>query len=434
MGDLYRETERASDGKIIELVRNYRSTPCVIDIANRWARRIGSVRGMSTPDMRHGNIERKDDDNSHVGCLSFSNEASECAWVAETVGKLVDGDGGRGAKHGSRGIGYGDIAILLRSSTSARAFMKALQRKNIPAVFRAGPDLFSQPEVVLFVAALLGAAGKNDIPGSQWNPKSLPRRIRETLGCDPTVEKTIKAAARRLKWEGLTVADDAEHRLITAVHLFRRRLAEGEHSPSAADVAILKSKRLRRSLMGHATARVFPQTIFMELANEFGISAFDDGSARGESAMFHLGTLSAIITGIESSGWTSTRAFGSKMIALALYGAKSGRTEEAPLLVQPDAVTIATIHAVKGLEFPAVFVSDVRALRFPSNRARTAAAPRSGLSVYPFGGAAAKIVNPVHHIDNQNYDAERRLMYVALTRAERFLFVTTSRPSLFIEK
>jgi DNA helicase-2/ATP-dependent DNA helicase PcrA len=107
------------------------------------------------------------------------------------------------------------------------------------------------------------------------------------------------------------------------------------------------------------------------------------------------------------------------MIALTQWGAKNARTEEAPLLVQPSAVTIATVHAVKGLEFSAVFLADVRALSFPSSRARTA-------ETYPFAGKMARRIDPANHADNANYDAERRLMYVAITRAERYLSISAS--------
>ncbi len=427
MADLYRQIEDHEDGEVVELTRNYRSTPRIIELANRWARRIGSVKGMTTLDMQHGKEDRIDDDPSHVACIAFPDEATEAKWIASAVARLVDGGNLHGAAHGKRGIGYADVGVLLRSSTSARVYMKALQRSGIPAVFRAGPDLFSQPEVLLFTAALLGIAGIDDIIGSPNNKKSLPSRIADTLGCQPKVEPTIKAAVRALKAEGLPISDNAERRLLLAVRLFRKHLDEEQPRPTPSETDQLASKSLRKLLRGATPRRVFPQSILLELANEFDISAWDNGTARGETAMFHLGALSTIVTGIESSGWTSTRALKSKMIALALYGAKSGRTEEAPLLVQPDAVSIATIHAVKGLEFAAVFVADVRSRRFPSQFAKRQ-------DEYPFAGKARKIVDPANHADNANYDAERRLMYVALTRAERFLFVTTSQPSLFYKE
>src|SRR5205823_1334246 len=129
---------------------------------------------------------------------------------------------------------------------------------------------------------------------------------------------------------------------------------------------------------------------------------------------FHLGQFSTLVTQIETPGWVGADDFKYAIIALCIWGAEKARTEEAPLLVSPDAVTISTVHTAKGLEWAAVFIADVCARRFPSQRARSV--PR-----VPFEGALLKRIDPRLIADNQNYDAERRLMYVALTRGERFL-------------
>jgi DNA helicase-2/ATP-dependent DNA helicase PcrA len=126
-----------------------------------------------------------------------------------------------------------------------------------------------------------------------------------------------------------------------------------------------------------------------------------------------------MVTGIETPGWTSADDFTWQVIGLCQYGSEEGRTEEQPLMVQPEAVTISTIHSVKGLEFAAVFLADVCARRFPSQFAKRAVN-------LPVSQKFADAMQVGSLSDNDNYDGERRLMYVALTRAERFLFVTHS--------
>ena len=93
--------------------------------------------------------------------------------------------------------------------------------------------------------------------------------------------------------------------------------------------------------------------------------------------------------------------------------------EEAPLLVPPDAVLISTIHGVKGLEFAAVFLADMNARRFPSVFARR-------VPELPFGTELKERVKAEDFADNENNDDERRLLYVAITRAERYLFISSS--------
>jgi DNA helicase-2/ATP-dependent DNA helicase PcrA len=103
--------------------------------------------------------------------------------------------------------------------------------------------------------------------------------------------------------------------------------------------------------------------------------------------------------------------------------------DEQPLLAQPDAVTISTIHGVKGLEFAAVFLADVKQARFPSNYARR-------IPQLPLDGAIRGKIDIDGLADNDNHDGERRLMYVAITRAERFLLISHSgnRTSSFIKE
>ena len=165
------------------------------------------------------------------------------------------------------------------------------------------------------------------------------------------------------------------------------------------------------------------------LLGEGGVDGWDSGDDRGRSAMFHLGALSGMITGVETPGWTSAEEYHWQILGLFQYGERQGRPEEQPLMVQPDAVSVCTIHAAKGLEFAAVFLADVNALRFPSSRARTRV-------VVPLDGKITDEVCLDDLSDNLNYDGERRLMYVALTRAERFLFVSSNsrKQSRFFRK
>jgi DNA helicase-2/ATP-dependent DNA helicase PcrA len=173
MGEMYDEVAAAPDSAVVDLSLNYRSTPRIIALANAWAARIAPPGGLPNIDMRHGNENRADYDASHVGITRFATLQDEANWVAGQIAKLVaDGRGARhdarrDGNHNDRGLGYQDIAVLLRASGNARVFMRALEQKGIPAVFRAGPDLFAQPEVLLFLAALSAAAGVNDFQGGK---------------------------------------------------------------------------------------------------------------------------------------------------------------------------------------------------------------------------------------------------------------------------
>ena len=418
---------------MIDLQENFRSTPRVIDLANRWAATIGKVRSMKTPAMKHGNEARLDQHRSHLALVSFSEREREAAWIADAIRVLVPSEA-QGAIHdrkdGShRGITLSDIAVLVRSSTDVRSYMQALEDAGIPCVVRAGPDLFSQPEVLLFLSALAITAGTEEFYGSNFNPKSLPNRIDAVLGCEPKPEPVLRAAATALRRTGLAFDRKVEDRILAAAQAMHRRIKDN-HSFTSPQVGVFRTPKLREFLTSrNELRRLFPQQLFHMLLAEAEVDAWDSCEGRGQTALFHLGALSGLITGLETPGWTSVDGYPWQIIGLCQYGAEEGRAEEQPLMVQPDAVNISTIHGVKGLEFAAVFLADVCAQRFPSSRA-------SQQPKLPLAGKIIQELDIASLADNANHDGERRLMYVALTRAERFLFISHSgsRTSKFIKE
>lgn len=422
IGRMWSEISNAEDGQVVNLEENFRSTERIINLANRWASTISQIGDVETSDMTHGNLDRVDYDSSHIGVSRFNSREDEANWIAETINQLISQN--QGARHNQRddddrGISFSDIAILLRSSTDARLYMRTLEENSIPAIFRAGPDLFSQPEILLIIATYSIAANIDRFYGAEHNPKSLPSRIRNTLSCEPEPHIVIPAAVQALQNANLPISENLADRLITAAEYIKQRMVDAT-TFSNQEVEHFHCSDLRRWLMNpRPLRRVFHQKIYHMLLSEAGVEQWDLPNGRGSTALFHLGALSKMLTSIETPGWTSVRDFKYQVIALLQHGSEMGKTEEAPLLVSPDAVTITTIHAAKGLEFPVVFLADVCARRFPSSNARRA-------KTFPFDGNILNQIDITALSDNDNYDSERRLMYVALTRAERYLFITAS--------
>ncbi len=433
IGDLWQEFKTSKDGLVVDLQENFRSTPRVIEIANRWAETIQPIGGMTTPAMLHGKKDRTDTHRSHIALIGFSQRTAEAQWITEAVRALVPSEA-EGALHDKRdgkhrGLALSDIAVLVRSSTDVRTYMRALESAGIPCIVRAGPDLFSQPEVLFFLGAVALTGGVDEFYGSPFNPKSMPKRIEAVLGCDPQPEPVLRAAAKLLRESGLTMTREVEDRVLFSARAIFERVSE-DKSWAAGELKFLRTPKLKEFLANkRPLRRVFPQQLFHMLLAEAEVDSWDTCVGRGEAAMFHLGALSGLITGIETPGWTSAESYKWQIIGLCQYGSEEGRVEEQPLIVKPDAVTISTIHSVKGLEFAAVFLADVNAQRFPSSRARHKVK-------VPLNGQILQEIDIEGLSDNENHDGERRLMYVALTRAERFLFVSHngSRTSSFIKQ
>lgn len=425
MGELFARMHKASDGALQPLPANYRSTPRIVEIANSWAATIRDTAGMTSPAMTGGVAARKDFTAEHVSLRSFASRDDEAAWIADTIANLVpDGEPAQGARHGEgpkeRGLALSDIAILVRSSTDITAYQAALQQRGIAAVVRGGADLFSRPEVILFLSAMLLLSGSDDFLGGSRN-NSMPSRILAALNTGTRHEDVIPAALDKLRGDGFRVPLDADVNLFNLCQLIQLRLTLDDAIPPDG-IEYVASKRARDWLKSRRKPRrVFPQMIFQWLLEEVRFGDWGDvGNRPYEALRFHVGQLSFQLKGIESSGWTGAdKNLMYQLIGFIMWGISGARIPEAPLLVPPDAVTVTTIHSAKGLEFGAVFVSDVKFARFPSNMARR-------LPTYAFDTGVIPGFNPAALADNANYDNERRLMYVALTRAERYLFVTTS--------
>ncbi|MFA5307871.1 MAG: ATP-dependent DNA helicase [Dehalococcoidales bacterium] len=423
MGNLYDQLEEAPDGQVIELQANFRSTDRIINLANAWSDTIGRVGRMTNPPMSHGNERRNDLDDSHVGVLDFSSRNAEANWIADKIESMVQPRSATGAVHdtreGERGLTYSDIALLVRSATDSRVYMQILEQRNIPVVVRAGPDLFSQPEVILFVSILALIADINEFYGSPHDLRAFPNRIRNVLGCNPIPEEVIPAACQNLSDAGLPIQEDLSERMIRIGGLIRDKL-QGQFPATDEELQEVRNPQLRQWLNTPGQLRrIFPQRLYHWILGEADVGLWDNGSGRTEAAMFHLGQLSSLVKSIETPGWTQPNEFKYQIIALVQWGAQNARADRSPLLIAPNAVTITTIHSAKGLQWSSVFLADVNAHRFPSQRAKQP-------SLLPYDGDILRRIDPSAMADNDNYDAERRLMYVAITRAERYLAITCS--------
>lgn len=427
MGSLYKKFRKSKKGHVQELPANYRSTPRIIDLANEWSNTIENTAGMGNPSMKHRRNTRLDTSDNHVAQIHFENREDEAAWIGDAITQLVRSKNGdsNGAFHDdagdARGITLSDIAILVRSSTSIRTYHEALRKRGIPAVVRGGPDLFSQPEVLLFLGALGICSGMDEFWGQANNSRSMPARIKAILGVEAKCIDVVPAALSELKQRGLNIPKGTKKRLMTMCWAINHRLYSAEPQPEPISILKCNTKCQRWLKRKRKPRRIFPQSIFHWLLREAGIHSWGTAENRSivESTFFHIGQLSSLVKAIETSGWTPAENLKWQLIALLNWGAGSARAVEAPLLANPDAVTVTTIHSAKGLEFGAVFLADVCALRFPSSRAKTVAK-------VPFDEDTEGYVDPAPLSDNENYDNERRLMYVALTRAERYLYVTAS--------
>ena len=350
------------------LPHNFRSTPAIVESADSFAHEeLGAVRipKQPTADDPGGPRDFRN--------LWFDTRDEEADWIAARIEELIgtlyterDGD--------TRGLSPGDFAILMRSVRQAsngivrhQSFTDALNARRIPFTLEAGGGLFDRPQVNVLreTFELL-----RDGTPSRWSAREH-------------FDDIVVAHFPRADFDSLTaVLSDWGRRI---------------HAP-----------------VGGARQRLLPQRLVHELLDAFRIR----DSELSEEIMLDLGMFSRIMQDVESVyvSVDSDRRF-SEILNFLSNVAESGYsagTDE--VLRRPDAVTVSTVHKVKGLEFPVVFVVDVEANRFPGSRRRySGRVPEHLISRALDRGAYQR-----------TRDEEARLFYTALTRAERYLYVTGS--------
>ena len=149
------------------------------------------------------------------------------------------------------------------------------------------------------------------------------------------------------------------------------------------------------------------------------VPSADGSSTRGELVFYNLGKFSQAISDFEQIYFRSDpqNKYGAFAGWLAFQAPDYYAESDADVgYATPDAVTIATVHQAKGMQWPAVFVPALRKNRFPSKR-------QGGLNVFH--------VIPEQAVpDADRYrgteDDEIRLFYVAVTRAQKYLALTYS--------
>jgi DNA helicase-2/ATP-dependent DNA helicase PcrA len=352
------------------LSENFRSTGAIVEAADGFASaELGAKRIAKQPRAAENRSPRD------FRVLWFPKRLDEAAWVAERIDALLGTayEEGKGAESRTRGLTPGDFAILMRSTRMEEgngeprhmAFTRALARRNIPYTLEAGGSVFDRPHVAVMRAAfeLLRDGPPN------------PRQIQQFF-----------------QTQVLPVFPHGDIKEFRAVFSNWGRLI---HEPITG-----------------ARRRVYPQSLVHELLGAFGLakSNFDDG------IMHDLGVFSVMIQDVETvylsvdSPWR----FREVLNFLSNTAERGYDSSTLDVLRRPDAVSIMTVHKAKGLEFPAVFVVDVEDGRFPGT-------PRGYNGWLPQKAIRKALARGAYQKTRQE---ETRLFYTAITRAERYLYVS----------
>ncbi len=354
--------QRYANATQIKLEENFRSSEGVVAVARDFIRQLVQRLPKEMKATQAQPFEAGD-----IVALSFDSPEDEARYIAETCkslrGVAIEEDGA------ARGMAWSDMAILLRS----------VRRDASP------------------ITAALEAAGVRYV----------------ITGMDNLFEKAEAEAARQLFY---FLAGEIE-----AAELKRFWLAADLGiAPAALDRAIAAAKKAR-SDMKDAQVGQFKvynlQRQFMAFLENIGLREEKVPDGRGEVVFYNLGKFSQAVSDFESIHFHSNPTEKYKSFAGFLRHHAEGAYPEGwqdNVYASPDAVRVMTVHQAKGLQWPAVFIPQLVKNRFPA---------KGG------GGRTAWHLLPAAAFDNaaryRGGEAdERRLFYVAATRAQKFLHMT----------
>lgn len=370
-----------SDATKIVLTSNYRSGKAILDGAYRLIQQNNPHRLESTEGLSKALRSHQLDDGfvKHVHCETLEDE------VEMTVREIVK-------LQAQSGGSWNEFCILVRANDASEPFLEALERAGVPYRFMAMSGLYTQPIILDTLAYLRLVRQSFDSPAayrilSHPNLGIQTRDLNELMLFVRLKGIAIFEAMRRAN-ELATLSTQARTRLDQLHDLIMRLREKAKRLPiTELYVHVLKDSGLLGdvSLLSEVEqAEVFRHLEgFLARLKRF-VNANDDKS------------LSSFLDEFEAE-----REAGEA-------GALKADAEEGP-----DVVNVMTIHGAKGLEFRYVFVVNLIEQRFPS-------VTRSEVLPLPPGLVPASVELDDHVAE------ERRLFYVAMTRAKEGLYLMSA--------
>lgn len=369
--------------RIFRLEQNYRSTKVIVEAAN-------SLIAKNTARIPKECYSRGEE-GEKIRLIQAYTEQEEALLTASSIVSRIQSD------HAE----YQDFAILYRTNNQSRALEEALRKRNIPYVIYSGNSFFERAEVKDMMAYFKLAVNVND-------DESFKRIVNKPArGIGDTSLAALTAAA-------------SEHK----TSLFKAAYADDLETFGLKPAAVRKIREFCE-MIGKLCVKAHKEDAYVvarDLAMDSGLYQFykSDTSIEGQSRTANveelLNSVQAYVEERQSEYFEEMQAEGLVAEGVEFKEADlpvvtlNDYLENVSLLSAVDVtsddeesnkVTLMTVHSSKGLEFPYVYVAGMEE------------------NIFPSGGFMAT---------ETEIEEERRLFYVAMTRAKKavqFSFAST---------
>ncbi|WP_369672896.1 DNA helicase PcrA [Enterococcus lactis] len=370
------------DAAVILLEQNYRSTKNILSAANQVIE--------NNSNRKPKNLWTENKEGNKITYYRADNERDETRYIVDRMQEEIR----------SNHRNYGDFAILYRTNAQSRVMEETLLKANIPYKMVGGHKFYDRKEIKDILAYLNVLANPQDSISFERIVNS-PKR-----GIGPGSIEKLRSFASLHEWPLLEAAQNVELANIGG--------KAGQQLGSFGEMIQEVTQMIPYLTVTELTKEVLDRSGYLE---DLKIQNTLEAQARIENLEEFLTVTQEFDKQFEQQNEEDADAPEEKLTVflndLALVSDIDNLEEDA------SQVTLMTLHAAKGLEFPVVFLIGLEEGVFPLSRAL---------------------------MEESELEEERRLAYVGITRAEEALYLTNAfsrtlygrtqynRPSRFVEE
>jgi DNA helicase II / ATP-dependent DNA helicase PcrA len=342
-----------ADAAVIKLEQNYRSSAHILAAATAIIARNN--------DREPKTLWTENDPGEKVRVITCADERDEARASSETLHKLRE-----------HGIRLSQVAVFYRTHAQSRVLEEEMRARNVPYRVIGGQRFYERAEVKDLLCYLRVVENPHDDVSLLRIINTPPRGIGKT-----TVDRVLDFASQAGQSVWATLRSPALEEL-----------------PKAATTKLRAFVELIQDFTIKAAAGLGPGSLAEHVLDTTGyVSALrDQDSVEADGRIENVQELLASLREFESEAELPTLSQYLELITLQTNADEADGSEK---------LTLMTVHAAKGLEFPVVWVAGLEERLFPLSR--------SG------------------DLSDEDLEEERRLAYVAFTRAEQRLFLSYAR-------
>lgn len=369
--------------KQISLIKNYRSKQNILSLAHNFIQN-------NNPDRLEVkmNINKKlENSREGEGIIEYWRAPTQEAEVRAIIKKILD------LRSQNKELIWSDFAVLVRTNGNADIFLKFFETANIPYQFVASKGLYTQPEILDIIAYL---------------------KLLDNYHESKSAYRLLIAKIFHIPFEDIATLLEEAAKQGKSLYQIMRNIETNSNMSADGKQGILRLVNLCKQGSDMMRER---RTIGNTLLNFLEASGMlkEFTKLPEEKARQKIEMIAKFFKDVESfersgGGDATLQAFLEHVRFMMDSGDTGAMGDE--IDTGPDAVKIMTAHKSKGLEFAYVFVTQLVDKRFPLIERKDAIPLSDGLikEILPSG--------------NAHLEEERRLFYVAITRARDGIFFT----------